>query len=454
MRRIGIFNRRLYEAHALIAGEGIELIDRLVQQLDLREFHDYQERLWTMLAEVEYRLQQLKDRNGVRARRWRQWRVRSREAAENRAMHVLAIEQQVDLYLELRSILRQLGDALAWAVLRADPRYVAPLFDGGKTHHLPTGQGVIGPLSVLRKAAEGSAFLVIDADLTRCIGIGDLVVVRANGDWAWPMIFEVKTRKIPGDADNVAVWLIRGKALFPRDTEMLEQFASEFGFSFEPEQPLDDRARRQMDEVKVATKNAAQLVIDSANMLPVPVVRHWDTLLRITERARANGFAYDIAEPGLVYAAARNVDGDIGLYERLREQLAASGLVASEWRETSTMAYQGIDELSAYGLPIALWKLPLWQRRDIICANVIIFCFSDPWLWSRSFAKHGILLEEGSDGAWILRRDSKRIQIDPTEVKRMKVGPAFSAFSPGNFAQRTALVWDTLEMMKEIEECC
>jgi hypothetical protein len=448
MRRITVLNRRHYAAHRVIAGEGCEVIDRLAKQFGFREFHEYQEKLWWMLAEIEHRLQRMKDRSGERARRWKAWRVRTRDEAERRKMHRIVIDQHVDALLELRSILRQLGDSLAWAALRADPRYIAPLFDAGKTHHLPTGRGAIGPLGVLRKAATGSEFIVVDTDLTRCLGVGDLVVIRANGNWGWPMIFEVKTREVPDDPEQVAVWLIGAKATLSHEKEMLEQFASEFGYSIQPEQPLNERAQRQMEEMKAGRRNLAQLVIDSTKMLPVPLVRHWDTISRIIERAQVSGIAYDVAEPGLVYAAVRNVDGDLGLVEQMREKVAASGLTSTDWRETSTMAFQGIDELSAYGVPVALWKLPLGQRVEVICGNMIIFCFSSPFLWPAAFARHGQVLEAGPDESWIIRRNGRQMRIDAIEVKRMMVGPAFSAFSPENFAQRAAITWETLTLLE------
>ncbi len=103
--------------------------------------------------------------------------IASRESVEQ---HVDALQARERALVLGRHLLRQVADAFAWVVLRQDARVILPLYRE-QTHELPRREGLGGPAEIARQAMKSGKFFVIENDLTRCLGLGDLTVVSVNG---------------------------------------------------------------------------------------------------------------------------------------------------------------------------------------------------------------------------------------------------------------------------------
>src|SRR6266540_2039348 len=143
---------------------------------------DMQSALRRDLLWVESRLRTVRGRGKVLRRRLaaRANRVPASRDAVLQHMEMLGVRERV-LVLR-RLLLRQIADAFAWLVLRMDARLILPLYRE-QTHQLPRGEGLGGPAELARRAMRSGEFLVIENDLTRCLGIGDLTVVFADRPW-------------------------------------------------------------------------------------------------------------------------------------------------------------------------------------------------------------------------------------------------------------------------------
>lgn len=117
----------------------------------------------------------------------------SREAA---LKHTQLLDARERALVMRRRMLRQIADGFAWLVLDQDPRLIIPLFEE-QTHQLPPREGVGGPAEIARKAHDSGHFFVIENDLTRCLGTGDLTVVFADRHWRQPLAIEVKSSARP-----------------------------------------------------------------------------------------------------------------------------------------------------------------------------------------------------------------------------------------------------------------
>ena len=130
-----------------------------------------------------------------------------------------------------RQVLRQAGDTLAWLVLRCDSSIIAPLY-APRTHRLNAGVGLAGPMMILERAHASERFLVIDNDLTRCLGQGDLTIVRADGRWTAPLCLECFSND-PGEplreGLEVSVNLAGAVADHPDHTGLHRDFAEALG---------------------------------------------------------------------------------------------------------------------------------------------------------------------------------------------------------------------------------
>lgn len=171
---------------------GCRLIDQLRRGLTPAALDDFQHGLRMGLLDVESRIREWRARQPRRAVKLKALRRRSGGGSPTIGAH-LELCQRMEAQLEqLRRVLRQLGDALAWLVLREDVRVLAPLY-AQRTHFLNPGAGLAGPTELIMRAHRTGQFLVLDNDLTRCLGQGDITVVPVDGRWWMPLALECKT---------------------------------------------------------------------------------------------------------------------------------------------------------------------------------------------------------------------------------------------------------------------
>lgn len=159
----------------LVQRTGLKPADLLDMQTGLRR-----DLLW-----VEDRLRTTRAR-AKELRRRLVARMKSGRASRDAVLeHMAALRTRDKVLVLRRMILRQVADAFAWVVLRQDARLILPLYRE-QTHQLPRGEGLSGPAELGRRAMGSGEFFVVENDLTRCLGVGDLTVVFASRPLAAP----------------------------------------------------------------------------------------------------------------------------------------------------------------------------------------------------------------------------------------------------------------------------
>src|SRR5438128_3530801 len=145
--------------------------------------------------------------------------------------HVETLRVRERVLVLRRLLLRQIADAFAWLVLRLDARLILPLYRE-QTHQLPRGAGLSGPAELARRAMKSGELLVIENDLTRCLGVGDLTVVFAARPWKHPISYEVKSSARPAWrlGAELQIEAIAAVSNDPADVQLHERFTAAAGF--------------------------------------------------------------------------------------------------------------------------------------------------------------------------------------------------------------------------------
>jgi hypothetical protein len=424
------------------AEKGCEWIDLLLNRMSGSILNDLQEALWRDIAETESELRKLRNREKRRKARWAQMAKPGQQGAELRRHHLEQLERRRVILEERRRILRNIGDACAWIVLRADASSIHALHARGRTHFLADGLGMLGPLSVMRQAHSSGKFLVVNTDLTRCLGVGDLVAVPTEGAWLRPLVFEVKTR-LEGEHD-FAIWLIGARPMFPDESEVLARFSQATGFGIHDPRPLNEREARQTDEIREGAARILERWLPVTSVLNASCKEHWPVVESVLTRAQQSGTAYETAEDGIVYAAIRNAPGDIDavLMNRMRRDVATAGVRPPDYEAFSSLEVRYEDSLSSMVLPFLLWKLPRTHRVALLNSELEFFCFVRTSVWQEAFKRHELeWLQE--HGWWRLSKAGRHMAFDRIRVTKFMFDVAFSAFSPDALARAIAHALDT-----------
>lgn len=422
-----------------LASLGCEWIDQLLEDRSPGILNNVQERLYRIIADTEEQIRGLMRRERRRRKRWARLPKPDRDSAACRDSHLEQLERRRDVLDERRRLLRQIGDACAWIVLGGEPREIRPLYSASRSQHLPGDEGALGPLSVMQLAHGSGKFRVILADLTRCVGVGDLVAVSTEAPAPCPLVFEVKTRK--HDSSSVAIWLMGRAPKSESERAQLREFARVTGCSFESPPHLRDRERRQVAEIHASGALAAQLWGHVGNLIPESGEVNWSRTEDLLNRAWDDGFAFDFVEDGLIHAGVRNAPGDDygELLARLFATMHRSGAVRSpgDWSIMPTAELIANDAFSTVVLPIALWQLPRVQRTALLNSELDLISLQHREVWANAFRAEGLDWVE-EVGWWKLEFRGKRVIFDALEVTRLKAGAAFSSINPRTLARIAA----------------
>jgi hypothetical protein len=298
-------------------------------------------------------------------------------------------------------------------------------------------QGWFGPQSIIRQAHDSGRFYVLDTDLTRCLGIGDLVAVPAHDLWVRPLVYEVKTKA--ADDERVAIWLVGAKPTTLVDALAQGEFCDVLGLTQEPEQPLRTREQRQLEEVKSGTYRINDLWKRLIRVLREPGYDHWATIASVLSRAEENLIAFTQAERGVVYAAVRNGPGDDPeqLSAELHRRIKKAGFGANAGY-AALLSIELNDPhremLASVALPIPLWKVDIDQRSMLLNDVLCLYCFFEKKVWQKAITAERIKFDE-EHGWWRLSRGNDSIVLDPHEVVKLNLGLAFGGMSPRAFAR-------------------
>lgn len=385
------------------------------------------------LLNVEERICAWEDRRARRKRAIDRFRKRygpSKAIGE----HLRAVELYADELRALRSIFRQIGDAFAWLLLRTDPRIIAPLF-AERTHHLTPGRGLVAVAQMIQDTHATGQFFAIDNDLTRCLGDGDVTVVRAGKPWSLPLTLELKTpeSEVDESAGEVTVNFTAALSGHPDQAKLHEELAAAIGLS----EGVKGRPPSSLVKQAEGMEQRAKLLF--ALTRPKPQLRRdrslWPSIQAIVHRAEMFGSSYDEPEPGIVYAAVRLRPGEnaeellLKLLERVQEHIARDEGVSLDIAD-----FRNKDEYSALMPPIALWPLPLTQRAALLGGSVYLACSFFGDVFERAFCAQGLQLNR-ENGYWQICGYGEPIVFDRLEVAKLRLGVAFNAMSPRELAE-------------------
>ena len=436
MRGIRQSIRKKDWSNRLLAERGCIEVERLVQHIDGPKLQAFQEFLWSELEAIEHAQRKWKARDKRRRALWGKLSPGERERAEARRIHIEQVERRSTVLDERRRTLHQLGDACAWLVLRCQSRVISPLFASNRNHMMPGDWGAYGAFQVLRQANESGFFLAIDTDLTRCLGVGDIVIVPSDGIWIKPLAYEVKTHK---REEGLEIVLVGPKPQDVFDVRNLAEFSARTGFKTVGDQPLNPRGRRQAEELQARFKRMTESFGWTRKSLERKHERHWSAVEAAISAAQTRGMHFQRVEDGIVYAAVRNRPGDDpNAAAEVIRRVTESGLIEpAKSTVFSTLDLRYENRMSPYALPLALWNVPLDQRIELLHDTIYLISFVEKDVWANAFRRHGLeFLEEGL--CWRLSRGDHHHAFDPPGVKQLMFDVPFSAASPDAFAAQVA----------------
>jgi hypothetical protein len=293
-------------------------------------------------------------------------------------------------------------------------------------------------MMILERAHASGQFLVMDNDLTRCLGQGDLTVVRADGRWTAPLCLECFSDEPDEplrEGLEVSVNLAGAVADHPDHTGLFSEFAEALGLKVGStrtfQRPQKERQEKEMTgsarvALRLATRRIPALQTESSL---------WGSASTVIRGALAEGTAYHTPEPGITFLAVRNRDGDESLaaLEQLFVRLRADG-VPDGAPSVSAHDFASEDHMSAVAPPVALWKLTRDERTAVLGGGVFFACIVTANAWANAFSRVGLRLEDVK-GHWIIHGDANAVRFSRLEVRKLQYGVAFGGVSPAAVAQ-------------------
>lgn len=368
--------------------------------------------------------------------------------------HHLMLQARETALRVSEAIQRQVGDAFAWLVLRSDPRMISPLFEA-RSHQLPDQVGLSGPVLLANAAHDTGKWLVIDNDLTRCLGIGDLTVVTADGKWRRPFSLEIKSSlrgqefKLGAQVDSEVITSISDD---PVDTAAWEDFQTTLGLR---DQQDGDRPSRNSEaqaiEILEHSKLLGEVTGRIRGQFRSPKDLLWPGVERVLSTAMTEGSYYDLIDEGIMAVGIRMREGVDMEAEtrRVLTELEQQGFARREGLiQATTFDLRDEDWLAPYVPPIPLWPLPLQLRVALLTGELFYSCAYDQGVWEQAMTKAGVALTQ-EDGHWILQKGNETTLLDQIAVMKLTLGVLFSGVRPSEIA---SIVAEALSIQTPNEE--
>jgi hypothetical protein len=435
MRRLAVQVDRLIETNRVIAQRVCQTADALTRGVTPHVLGEIASALWADLTATELRLSVLDERARRRKAVLRRPRFARNKAFRSvRAQHIALLARRQDQLRERRNLVRQMGDTCAWLTLRCEPAIIVPLYSK-KTHTLPTDLGGDGIILLTQAAHESGRFLVIDNDLTRCLGAGDVTVVRADGNWQLPLSIEVKTHTA-AESGKLHIDLYTAVREGSAEAAMYEELKQVLSLA---DVPLDARATtvraaKQLSNLMKQSQLAQQIssrVLDRAR--PMRSFR-WRAIENVLRKAQTTGMSFDSVERGVAYVGFRNGFGP-GTEQQVRaiqRRLGDFGF-GDSYRHATSVDFMEQDRLGSIVPPIPLWPLARDLRARLLSGEVFYACLVDNAIWQRVFRERGVVWSLNGKG-WLLQGGKNRARLGPFDVLRIRVGVMFAGVSPEEVA--------------------
>lgn len=428
--------RRWNQRIALI---GAHLVDRFEETRSAAELDELKDYVRAGLRDARRRIATYRGRDQRRGRHFTARIKRKKELGPRLEGHLKALQVRIGLYEDRMNQLRQLADAALWLLLDTDIRRVGLLYKDGR-HDLPSGVGLVGVVQLQAELHESRHFLTMENDLTRCAGLGDITVVRADRQPTVPFLLEVKTHSESGDLEEgaeIGIMTLTAATGRPLDQETLALLEKTIGSNLPHEMVVSARAERQAGEIMERTKLIAKMMGSGATVV-APPRRNWSALKNVIASAAVRGEAFHMAERGVYYFAVRigpgRTPGESMRSVRSRiEALARTPLFAG----ISTQLQEQAD-ISGIVPPIALWNLPLAMRADLLSNHIVAGAFVESDLFARLFSERGISLSEREDGWTMTGEHGEEGGVGPLMLSAIRLGVVFGALSPASVVETLA----------------
>lgn len=443
-----VMNRRysaLRTEIRIAARYGRYLIDQFRQDPTPAKLDEYQHGLRQGILEIESRIRNWKETRARRQRLVNLVRSRRGVGSPDFGRYQELCEEYERALERLRQLLRQIGDALSWNVLKEDSRLIRLLF-AKRTHHLPQGHGIVGPIQVITTAHKTGKFLVIDNDVTRCLGLGDLTVVRAGAQRGLPLSVELKTRDPKSrieEGSALTISFVTPLTGERAQTQLHDDFVEALGLSEgTPEQHVRPGVRRKRQEEQMIER--AELVMRGIGGERERVQTnqgHWASIKAVAERAMIFGTGYDIPAQGVALLATKEVESGPSPASHLQQLLnliQADGFDRHDCWAVTTDDLANDDTLSAIIAPVALWPVPAIVRQDILSRDVVLAAVVRNDVWRNAFSIRGIRLSDDGQGGWVLETATKKHTVDAIEVTKLQFGVALNGVNPNAVAAAIA----------------
>lgn len=341
------------------------------------------------------------------------------------------------VYARRRTALRQIGDALAWLALRGDMGAVSAVYDAAKSHFLPPLPSLIGHASLIEQITDRTDLLVIDNDLTRILGAGDLTVITPRSRPLRPFVLEIRTH---GDiiSDPSTTMTIQGVFVEAgADDGVREQLRQALDFKEGPGPLEGSRKQRQLQQIAELTEGLYQLLSSERTPLPAPVPAYFSTIERVLRRSEMTGYAFDIPRDGIAYLAVSQTDGSPVRLEPALQALARFGVDVSDasWGSVVTLSLGAVPELARVLPPVALWRMSPDLRAKLLNEDLILTGYIRRDLWRRSFGSFGWSFLVTQDHGWRVQKDEEVIELGRDAAVHAQLGVAFLGFDPDNVAE-------------------
>lgn len=392
--------------------------------------------------DVDRWLSLLRERRGTRGQRIARRFGSTTAVHAARLAHDRALKNLQAMLRRRETVLRQVGDACAWMVLGGRTRVLFPLYNGGKLNPLPTNEGLWGPSHVATEAHATGRFLVIQNDLTRCLCTGDLTVVRADGPWRHPAVFEVKTSKPDPDGKS-RITMLGTEGGWPTDIALVRDFREVLGFQLDDDAALDARAERQMQEIL----SRADLMhdISGSGMRPLSADGRttWRALENVLRHALVHGTGFDLLEAGVYVAAVRcePTDDFAALAGEVLGRVAEE-LNAAPGTDGWSVGTSGdlLDNPAAAPVvpPILLWRIGPELAARLVAQELFMAGYVRRSVWEDAFRAAGVSFSVEDDGGWVLRQGTGRVTFNQVEVAKLTGGVIYSGISPTAVAAAVA----------------
>lgn len=437
-------NRTVDEWNWHVAQVGCSAADWLKEEISSHRLQRFQDLVRDGLLEVEARMRVLKARRKRRQEFFDRRFAQTDSLRRKRGAYNALSRARDELLNRRRNLLRQLGDAGAWLALRSDPRVILPLHSTIRTHGLSSGIGLLGPVQIALSAHDSERFLVVENDLTRCLGIGDLTVVHAHGRWLRPLSIEVKTKGELQEGAEAEINLITSVSNHPADAGLFQEFVEVLGLEERADAQASKAGERQGQEILDRTDILVRVTRRIQDVMPVPKATLWPAMNNVLAKAQQQGFSFDIVENGVAYIGVRTRQGDDveQAMHRIIRRLRDFGFgVDQQFAVTTSEDLRTYSFLSAVVPPIAVWPISKPTRVDLLTGAIFFGCIYNPAVWENAFRQHDIAWREDDHG-WTLSAGGDRVHLDMIEVRKLTAGVALSGFSPREIAAVVAKMLD------------